>query len=190
MFVDWLTRHHAVVNCFTKEVAFEFGDQQKIVFQGERKIIPTCLISAIYASRLIKGGCQAYLAHVIDTSISQVNLLDVPIVNEFLDVFPADLPGLPRDRDVEFNIELLPGAAPISISPYRMAPLELKELKTQLQELLDKGFIQPSVSPWGAPVLFVKQKDGTTRLCIDYRQINRITVKNKYLLPCVDDFFD
>ena len=96
---------------------------------------------------------------------------------------------MPRDRDVEFNIELLPGAAPISISPYRMAPLELKELKTQLQELLDKGFIQPSVSPWGALVLFVKKKDGTMRLCIDYRQLNRIMVKNKYLLPLVDDLF-
>ena len=188
--MDWLTRHHAIVNCFTKEVVFELGDQQKIVFYGERKIIPTCLISAVHASRLIRSGCQAYLAHVIDTSISEVKLPNVPIVREFPDVFPTDLPGLPPERDTEFNIELLPGTAPISISPYRMAPLELKELKTQLQELLDKGFIRPSVSPWGAPVLFVKKKDGTLRLCIDYRQLNKVTVKNKYPLPRVDDLFD
>ena len=127
---------------------------------------------------------------MVDTSASEVNLSSVPVVNEFSDVFPADLPGLPPDRDIEFNIELFPGTAPISISPYRMAPLELKELKIQLQELLEKGFIRPSVSPWGAPVLFVKKKDGTLRLCIDYRQLNRVTVKNKYPLPRVDDLFD
>ena len=134
--MDWLTRHHAIVNCFTKEFVFELGDQQKIVFHGERKIIPTCLISVVHASRLIRSGCQAYLAHVIDISISEVKLPNVPIIREFLDVFPTDLPELPPERDTKFNIELLPGTAPISISPYRMAPLELKELKTQLQELL------------------------------------------------------
>ena len=112
------------------------------------------------------------------------------MVREFLDVFPEELPGLPPEREVEFTIELLPEVAPISISPYRMAPIELKELKVQLQELLDKGFIRPSVSPWGAPVLFVKKKDGTMRLCIDYRQLNRVTVKNKYPLPRIDDLFD
>jgi len=84
----------------------------------------------------------------------------------------------------------MPGTAPISIAPYRMAPTELRELKIQLQELLDKGFIHPSVSPWGAPVLFVKKKDGTLRLCIDYRQLNKVTVKNKYPLPRIDDLFD
>src|SRR5262249_38028824 len=93
-------------------------------------------------------------------------------------------------REIEFNIELLPGTNPISITPYRMAPIELKELKVQLQDLLDKGFIRPSSSPWGAPVLFVKKKDGSLRLCIDYRQLNRVTVKNKYPLPRIDDLFD
>ena len=111
-------------------------------------------------------------------------------MNEFQDVFPIDLSGLPPDRDVEFTIELLPGTAPISVTPYRMAPTELRELKTQLQELLEKGYIRPSISPWGAPVLFVKKKDGTLRLCIDYRQLNRVTIKNKYPLPRVDDLFD
>ncbi|KAK5842194.1 hypothetical protein PVK06_004524 [Gossypium arboreum] len=112
------------------------------------------------------------------------------VVNEFTDVFPEELPGLPPDREVEFTIDVIPGTAPISITPYRMAPAELKELKTQLQELLDKGFIRPSTSPWGAPVLFVKKKDGSLRLCIDYRQLNKVTIKNKYPLPRIDDLFD
>ena len=101
-----------------------------------------------------------------------------------------EVPGLPPDRELEFAIELLPGTALISKAPYRMAPAELMELKKQLQELLDKGLIQPSVSPWGAPVLFVKKKDGSLRLCIDYRELNRVTVKNKYPLPRIDDLFD
>ncbi|GJR97309.1 putative reverse transcriptase domain-containing protein [Tanacetum coccineum] len=113
-----------------------------------------------------------------------------PIVSEFQDVFPEELPGIPPIRDVEFNIELIPGAEPILKAPYRMAPIELKELKDQLQELLERGFIRPSVSPWGAPVLFVKKKDGSMRLCIDYRELNKITIRNRYPLPRIDDLFD
>ena len=109
---------------------------------------------------------------------------------DFPDVFPEELPGLPPVREVEFNIELIPGAEPISKAPYRMAPIELKELKEQLQELLERGFICPSVSPWGAPVLFVKKKDGSMRLCIDYRELNKITIRNRYPLPRIDDLFD
>nr|GFA10493.1 transposon Ty3-G Gag-Pol polyprotein [Tanacetum cinerariifolium] len=101
-----------------------------------------------------------------------------------------ELPGIPPVREVEFNIELIPGAEPISKAPYRMAPVELKELKDQLQELLERGFIRPSVSPWGAPVLFVKKKDGSMRLCIDYRELNKITIRNRYPLPRIDDLFD
>ena len=97
---------------------------------------------------------------------------------------------MPPDREIEFSIDLLPGTAPISKAPYRMAPTELKELKEQLVELLDKGFILPSASPWGALVLFVKKKDGSMRLCIDYRELNRVTIKNKYPLPHIDDLFD
>ncbi|GKA79352.1 hypothetical protein Tco_0785948 [Tanacetum coccineum] len=115
---------------------------------------------------------------------------DQPIVSEFQDVFPEELPGIPPIRDVEFNIELILGAEPISKAPYRMAPIELKELKDQLQELLERGFIRPSVSPWGAPVLFVKKKDGSMRLCIDYRELNKITIRNRYPLPRIDDLFD
>ena len=105
-------------------------------------------------------------------------------------MFPDDLSRLPPAREIEFTIELLPGTSPISKAPYRMAPAELAELRKQLQELLDKGFIRPSVSPWGAPVLFVKKKDGSLRLCIDYRKLNQVTVKNRYPLPRIDDLFD
>ena len=114
----------------------------------------------------------------------------IPIVREFLDVFLDDLPSLPPDRDVEFVIELKPGTAPIFRRAYRMPPKELAELKTQLQELLDKGFIRPSSSPWGCPAIFVKKKDKTLRLCVDYRPLNEVSIKNKYPLPRIDLLFD
>ena len=117
---------------------------------------------------MIHGGCEAYLAHVVDKmSENQVQLLDVPIVRDFKDVYLEDLPGLPSNCEIEFKIELALGTSPISKAPYRMALTELKALHKQLEELLDKGFIRPSFSPWGAPVLFVNKKDGFMRLCID-----------------------
>ena len=113
----------------------------------------------------------------------------VPIVREYSDVFPDDLPGLPPHREIEFGIDLMPSTAPITKRAYRMAQSELKELQKQIDELKDKGFIKPSISPWGAPVLFVKKKDGSMRLCIDYREMNQVTIKNKCLLPRIDDLF-
>ncbi|GJT01860.1 putative reverse transcriptase domain-containing protein [Tanacetum coccineum] len=115
---------------------------------------------------------------------------DVPIIRDFPKVFPEDLPGLPPARPVEFQIDLIPGGEPVARAPYRLAPFEMKELSEQLQELFDKGFIRPSSSPWGAPVLFVKKKDGSFRMCIDYRKLNKLTVKNRYPLPRIDDLFD
>jgi hypothetical protein len=125
-----------------------------------------------------------------------VNQLDashgskVPVVNEFPDVFPEELPGMPSDRDIEFVIELEPGTSPIYKTPYRMATPELAELKEDIKELLEKGFIHPSSSPWGLPMIFVSKKDGTQRLCLDYRAMNEVTIKNKYSLPRIDDLFD
>jgi hypothetical protein len=119
-----------------------------------------------------------------------IQLEDIPVVCEYPDVFPDDLPGMPPDRDVEFVIELQPGTAPISKRPYRMPPKELAGLKVQLQELLDKGYIRPSSSPWGSPSLFVKKKDGSLRMCVDYRPLNAVTIKNKYPLPRIDVLFD
>jgi hypothetical protein len=118
------------------------------------------------------------------------NLEDIPVACEFSDIFLEDLPGMPPDRDVEFAIELQLGTAPISRRPYKMTPKELAELNVQLNELLDKGYIRPSFSPWGCPALFVKKKDQSLSLCVDYRRLNVVTIKNKYPLPRIDILFD
>ena len=144
------------------------------------------VISILKAPQLVQRGCLAYLAHIRDTSIETPMLESIPVVSEFSEVFPTDLPGLPPDRDIDFCIDVEPGTRPISIPPYRMSPAELKELKEQLQNLLSKGFIRPSVSPWGAPMLFVNKKDGSTRMCIEYRQLNKVTIRNKYLIPRIE----
>jgi hypothetical protein len=115
---------------------------------------------------------------------------EVPVVSKFEDVFPEELPGLPPDRDVEFVINLMPGTAPIAQSLYRMAEVELKLLKAELDSLLEKGFIRLSASPWGSPALFVPKKDGTQCLCVDYRALNAVTIKNRYPLPRIDDLMD
>ncbi|KAL0540156.1 hypothetical protein IC582_024386 [Cucumis melo] len=159
-----------------KEVVFRKPGFAEVVFRGMRKAVSRSLISVLKAEKLLRKGCTAFLAHIVVVQREKLKPEDVPVVKEFLDVFPDDLSGLPPDKEIEFTIELLPGTAPISQAPYRMAPNELKELKMQLQELVDKGYIRPSVSPWGAPVIFVKKKDGTLRLCIDYRQLNKVTI--------------
>jgi hypothetical protein len=115
---------------------------------------------------------------------------EIPVVREFPDVFPDDLPGMPPERDIEFKIELQPGTAPITKSPYKMTWDELAKLKIQLKDLLDKGYIYPSSSPWGCPALFVMKKDKELCLCVDYRLLNAVTIKNKYPLPCIDILFD
>ncbi|GJY24196.1 putative reverse transcriptase domain-containing protein [Tanacetum coccineum] len=139
-------------------------------------------------------GCLVFLVNVTtketEDKSEKKRLEDVPIVRDFSNVFPEDLPGLPPTRQVEFQIDLIPGAAPVARAPYRLAPSEMKELSEQLKELFDKNFIRPSSSPWGAPVLFVKKKDGSFRMCIDYRELNKLTVKNRYPLPRIDDLFD
>ncbi|TYK09834.1 Retrotransposon protein [Cucumis melo var. makuwa] len=172
------------------EVVFRKPDFVEVVFRGMRKVVSRSLISVLKAEKLLRKGCIAFLAHIVVVQREKLKPEDVPMVKEFLDIFPDDLSGLPPDREIEFSIELLPGTAPISHASYRMAPSELKELKMQLQELVDKGYIRPSVSPWGAPMVFVKKKDGTLRLCIDYRQLNKVIIRNKYHLPCIDDLFD
>ncbi|GKE24152.1 putative reverse transcriptase domain-containing protein, partial [Tanacetum coccineum] len=138
------------------------------------------IISCEKAKKYTEKGCQLFLAQVTlkenkDKS-KEKRLEDVPTVQDFPEVFPEDLPGLSPIRQVEFQIDLVPGAAPVARAPYRLASSEIKELSTQLQELSDKGFIRPSSSPWGAPVLFVKNKDGSFRMCIDYCELNKLTI--------------
>ncbi|GJW87891.1 putative reverse transcriptase domain-containing protein [Tanacetum coccineum] len=133
---------------------------------------------------------ETLIIRVMEKKSDEKRLEDIPVVKEFPDVFPKDLPGLPPVRQVEFQIDLIPGAAPVARTPYRLAPSKMQELSNQLQELTDRGFIRPSTSPWGAPVLFVKKKDGSFRMCIDYRELNKLTIKNRYPLPRIDDLFD
>nr|GFA51325.1 putative reverse transcriptase domain-containing protein [Tanacetum cinerariifolium] len=144
--------------------------------------------------KYVKKGFPIFLAHIttkeVEDKSKKKRLVDVPIVRNFPEVFPEEFPGLPPTRPVEFQIDLVPGAASVARAPYRLAPSEMKELAEQLKELSEKGFIWPSSSPWGAPVLFVKKKDGSFRMCIDYRELNKLTVKNRYPLPRIDDLFD
>ena len=142
------------------------------------------------ARQLLRKGCEGFLFCALKGDKIELKVEDIPVVKEFPDVFFEDLPGLPLDKEVKFTIDLVPSIGPISKAPYRMAPIELKELKEQLQDLLDKGFIWPSASPYDALVLFVKKKDGSMRLCIDYRELNKVTIRNKYPLPRIDDLFD
>jgi hypothetical protein len=128
---------------------------------------------------------KASLHHVVE-----IKLEDIHVVREFPDVFLDDLPGMPPERAIEFKIELQHGSAPIAKAPYKMSPVEMKELKIQLQGLLDKGYIHPSTSPWGCSALFMEKKDKELRLCVDYRPLNAVTIKNKYPLPCIDILFD
>ncbi|XP_070049823.1 uncharacterized protein [Nicotiana tomentosiformis] len=188
--MDWLSPCHAILDCHAKIVTLTMPGLPKIEWRGSLDVIPNRVISYLKAQRMVEKGCLSYLAFVRDVDAYTPIIDSVPVVQDFSDVFPIDLPGMPPDRDINFGIDLVQGTQPISIPPYRMAPVELKELKEQLQELLEKGFIRPSVSPWGAPNLFVKKKDGTMRMCIDYRQLNKVTIKNKYPLPRIDDLFD
>jgi hypothetical protein len=165
--MDWLQKHDGVIQCQRKSVLLTNP-------QGER-------IEYVSTPSSNKG---------IVNSVESKALEDIRVVNEFPDVFPEDLLGMPPDRDIEFNIELIPGTAPISKRPYRMDVKDLAELRKQIEELLSKGFIRPSSSPWGAPTLFVDKKDGSRRLCIDYRSLNEVTIKNKYPLPQIEDLFD
>ncbi|GKD45851.1 putative reverse transcriptase domain-containing protein [Tanacetum coccineum] len=169
--MDWLSMYHAVIVYAEKIVHIPWGNETLIV-----------------------RGCHVFLAHVTTKEAKdkskEKRIEDVPIVQDFLKVFPEDLPGIPPTRQVEFQIDLIPGAAPVARAPYRLAPSEMKELSDQLKELSDKGFIRPSSSPWGAPVLFVMKKDGSFRMCIDYRELNKLTVKNHYPLPRIDNLFD
>ncbi|GKE00630.1 putative reverse transcriptase domain-containing protein [Tanacetum coccineum] len=195
--MDWLTKYHVVIDYAKKIVRIPFGNEILIV-RGDRSNnehgTRLNIISCTKTQKYLQKGCHVFLAHVTakktEDKSKEKQLEDVPIVKYFPEVFPEDLSGLPSTRQVEFHIDLVPGAAAVARPPYRLAPSEMKELSDQLQELSDKGFIRPSSSPWGAPVLFVKKKDGSFRMCIDYRELNKLTVKNRYPLPRIDDLFD
>ena len=184
--MDCLKAYRVVIDCERRRVTAYTQDGTHVVFLGDKH--------DIFPQTVYESKCQGQLAGWLTSLTLEDEVrpdLDLPrMVCEYADAFLDELPGLPPHRDVDFGIELHPGTSPISMTPHRMAPVELQELRVQLHELLDKGFIRPSTSPWGAPVLFVKKKDKTLQLCIDYRQLNRVTIKNRYPLPRIDDLFD
>ncbi|GJT64145.1 putative reverse transcriptase domain-containing protein [Tanacetum coccineum] len=191
--MDWLVKYHAVIVCDEKIVCIPFGNEILIVCGDRSNTGHESKLNIISCTKtqkyLLKGG-QVFLAHVTtkkaEDKSKEKRLEDVPFVRDFL----KDFPGIPPTRQVKFQIDLVPGVAPIARAPYRLAPSEMKELSDQLQELSDKGFIRPSSSPWGALVLFVKKKGGSFRMCIDYHELNKLMVKNHYPLPRINDLFD
>lgn len=188
--MDWLSLHRAEILCFEKAIRLPLPNEVALVIYGDKSGKELRIVSCIKARKYLQKRYGAFLAHVVDTKKKGKEIKDIPEVCNFPDVFPEDLPGVPPVRQVEFRIDLVPGAAPVARAPYRLAPSEMQELSSQIQELLDKGFIRPSFSPWGAPILFVKKKDGSFRMCIDYRELNKLTIKNRYPLPRIDDLFD
>jgi hypothetical protein len=171
--MDWLSEHKGMINCAKKAVKLTSSNGKEMKYVAENLVTD-----------------KAAFNRVVLNQLDAASTMDVTTVSEFLDVFPEEFPGMPPDREIEFVIELVPGTAPIFKRPYRMAANQLAELKEQLQELLDKGYIHPSASPWGAPVIFVPKKDGTQRMCVDYHSLNEVNIKNKYPLPRIDDLFD
>nr|GEV64734.1 hypothetical protein [Tanacetum cinerariifolium] len=195
--MDWLRRCHAVIVCDEKLVQIPYGNET-LTFCGKKsnngRESRLTVISCSKAQEYMAKGCQIFLAQISakkeEDKSEGKQLKDVPVVWDYPKVFPKEFSGLPPARPVEFQIDLIPGAAVVARAPYRLAPSEMKELSEQLQELSKKRFIRPSSSPWGAPVLFVKKKDGSFRMCIDYRELNKLTVKIRYPLPRIDDLFD
>ena len=173
--MDWLSSYHESIDCFAKTVSLRVPGRAEIVVAASR-------------GNQFAEAFLAYIEELVQQDPGRL-LGETRIASEYQDVF-QDIPGLPPVREIEFCIELQPGTVPISRAPYRMAPAELRELQLQLEELCALGFIRRSQSPWGAPVLFVKKKDETLRMCIDYRELNKVTIRNRYPLPRIDDLFD
>ncbi|XP_058726068.1 uncharacterized protein LOC131597384 [Vicia villosa] len=177
--MNWLEYNYVHINCYNKSVRFSTAEEEE-----------ASLVSPKQLRQLLKEEVKMFSLMATLSMENQAIIDELLVVREFPEVFPDEIPDVPPEREVEFGIDLVPGTRPVSMAPYRMSASELAELKKQLEELLEKKFVRPSVSPWGAPVLLVKKKDGSMRLCVDYRQLNKVTIKNKYPLPRIDDLMD
>jgi hypothetical protein len=171
--MDCLSKHNGLIDCAKKAIGLKRSSGEELEY-----VVDNLVTDRVASNRIVWNHLDA------------ASTLDIKTVSEFPDVFLEELPGMPLDCEIEFVIELVPVTAPIFKRPYRMAANQLAELKEQLHELLDKVYIRPSASPWGAPVIFVPKKDGMQRMCIDYRSLNEVMIKNMYALPRIDDLFD
>ncbi|XP_058768128.1 uncharacterized protein LOC131641848 [Vicia villosa] len=177
--MNWLEYNYVHINCYNKTVRFSSAEEEE-----------AGLVSPKQFRQLLKEGAEMFSLMATLSIENQTIINELQVVREFPEVFPDEIPDVPPERDVEFAIDLVPGTRPVSMAPYRMSASELAELKKQLEDLLEKKFVRPSVSPWGAPVLLVKKKDGSMRLCVDYRQLNKVMINNRYPLPRIDDLMD
>jgi len=176
--MDWLSTNHVVLDCGRRKIVFPETEGIELMTSGE-------------AVKEMKQGSICFVIVAQEKKMSteeQINRISV--VDEYVDVFPNEILELPPSQDIDFSIDLITGAGPVSATPYKMAPVKLAELKKHIEDLLEKKFIRPNASPWGAPVLLVKKKDGSSRLCVDYRQLNKLTIKNKYPLPGINDLLN
>jgi hypothetical protein len=188
--MDWLDQHYSILDYYNKEFTYLDEEGNLRTIQGISRVVTVREISAFQLKKNYRKWCQIFAAHMEETPKYKVSNIEYyEVLKEFDDVFKEIL-GLPPKRDIDLSINLMPGATLVSKTPYRMSTPELKELQMKLEEILRKGYICPSVSPWGSPVLFLKKKDGTLRLFIEFKKLNKVTVKNKYPLPRIDDLFD
>jgi hypothetical protein len=187
--MDWLSQYRAVISYFWKTVLLQAPSGREVVFLGSSPKFTLSLLAQLLLDRRSRKSGIFFSMVVEGEAALRVQDIRV-VVCDFADVFPAELPGIPPERDAAFEIKLIPGTQPIHKAPYRMTPKEKVELKRQLDDLLAKGFIRPSRSPWASPVLFVEKKDKSKRLCVDYRALNQVTIKNKYPLPHIEVLFE
>jgi hypothetical protein len=186
--MDWLSQYRAVLSCFWKTVLLQAPSGREVLFLGcSPKFTLSLLAQLLPDRRSRKSGI--FFSMVVEGEAT-LRVQDIRVVCDFADVFPIELLSLPSDCDAAFKIKLIPGTRPIHKAPYRMALKEQVELKWQLDDLLAKGFIRPSRSPWASPVLFVEKKDKSKRFCVDCRALNQVTIKNKYPLPCIEVLFE
>lgn len=188
--MDWLTRYRAKISCDERKLVLKGPNKEYVSYKGNVEPLGMKIVTMIKMRKYLHNEHEAYLCTLQDLSTKGETLEQIVVVREFPDVFPEEIPRMPPDREVKFSIDLLRATVPISKVLYQMTVKEISELKVQLQEMLEKGYIRPSASPWGVPVLFVKKKDGSLRLCIDYRELNQVIVKNMYMLPRINDLFD